>query len=116
MGQQGGSVEERANSIWQELANRVSPLQVKLRKTINRFALIPSHSFSTRVQKFRFKIVWGKEVSGDMREFYRDNCYTLWKDFANIEGKAAAFGKWNKMCEDLAELCQREKFILPIQN
>lgn len=115
MGQQGGSVEERANSIWQELANRISPLQVKLRKTINRFALIPSHSFSTRVQKFRFKIVWGKEVSGDMREFYRDNCYALWKDFANIEGKAAAFGKWNKMCEDLAALCQKDKFILSIK-
>lgn len=115
MGQQGGSVEERANAIWQELANRVSPLQVKLRKTINRFALIPSHSFSTRIQKFRFKIVWGKEVSGDMREFYRDNCYTLWKEFANIEGKAAAFGKWNDMCEELTALCQKDKFVLSLQ-
>lgn len=115
-GNQGGSVTERADAIWQELCNRVSPLQQKLNKTVNRFALIPSHSFSTRIQKFRFKIVWGKELSDDMRDFYRDNCYTLWDEFAHIEGKATAFGQWNQICQNISELCQRDMFVLSIKK
>lgn len=114
MGEQGGSVSERAEAIWQELCNRVPSLQIKLRATIERFALIPSHSFSTRVRKFRFKIVWGKDLNSDMREFYRDNCYRLWDEFSSIEGKAEAFGKWNDISKDIADMCEKDKFTLTI--
>lgn len=111
-GANGGSVEERAKAIWQELHDRVPRLRDKLLDRCHNFAQIPSHSFSTRVKKFRFKIVWGRELNSDMREFYRDYCYTIWKEFSQIEGKTAAFGKWNGLCQGIAELCQMDKFIL----
>ena len=110
--EENSDVAEKTDAIWQELNNRIAPLQEKLRLIVDRFALIPNHSFSTRVLKFRFKIVWGTDVINDMREFYRDQCFILWKDFAFIEDKAAAFGKWNDIANQIAEQCEREKFLL----
>lgn len=109
----GNTVEERADCIWQELCNRISPMQQKLRLCRDKFALIPSHSFATRVQKFRTKIVRDEDVKSDLKEFYRDNCYVIWKDaFNNAADAAQAFGQWNSVSDELNNLCDKSIFEL----
>lgn len=106
-----GTVAERADALWQELANRIPPIQENMRKCRDKFALIPSHSFATRVQKFRVKMVFDEKVCEELREFYRDNSYSLWRDeFAKIEGQEQAFGQWNEMVSEISELCNKEVF------
>ena len=106
-----GTVAERADALWQELANRIPPIQENMRKCRDKFALIPSHSFATRVQKFRVKMVFDEKVREELREFYRDNSYSLWRDeFAKIEGQEQAFGQWNEMVSEISELCVKEVF------
>lgn len=106
-----GTVAERADALWQELANRIPAIQENMRKCRDKFALIPSHSFATRVQKFRVKMVFDEKVREELREFYRDNSYSLWRDeFAKIEGQEQAFGQWNEMVSEISELCTKEIF------
>lgn len=106
-----GTVAERADALWQELINRIPPIQENMRKCRDKFALIPSHSFATRVQKFRVKMVFDEKVREELREFYRDNSYSLWRDeFAKIEGQEQAFGQWNEMVNEISELCVKEVF------
>lgn len=106
-----GTVAERADALWQELANRIPAIQENMRKFRGKFALIPSHSFATRVQKFRVKMVFDEKILEELREFYRDNSYSLWRnEFAQIEGKEQAFGQWNEMVSEISELCVKEVF------
>lgn len=106
-----GTVAERADALWQELANRIPPIQENMRKCRDKFALIPSHSFATRVQKFRVKMVFDEKICEELREFYRDNSYSLWRDeFAKVEGQEQAFGQWNEMVSEISELCNKEVF------
>lgn len=108
-----GTVSERADAIWQEVCNRISPIQINLKKYCNRFALIPSRSFATRVQKFRVKIVHDEKIMQELRDFYRDNCYTIWRDeFKKIAGKEQAFGGWNDIASKVSELCDKDIFEL----
>ena len=86
---------EKGAQVWQELANRLMPLQKRLRSWIGDFALIPSQSFYSRVHKFHIKI--GTNVNGvrNFKDFYHDNMGLIWHD--EIEGKArrnAAFSDW----------------------
>ena len=112
-GNEGGSVEERKNAIYQELFNRIVFLQQELRKNISDFAKIPNQSFAARVQKFHLWVAEDKEVAKDLREFYRDNRYVIWKeDFDNIEYKNRAFGNWNQLCTDVNELCVKASFVV----
>jgi len=111
-GSEAGSVEERRDAIYQELFNRIAFLQQELRKNVSDFAKMPSQSFATRIQKFHFWLTQNEKVKKDLREFYRDNRYAIWKeDFDNIEEKNLAFGKWNQLCADVNELCLRESFV-----
>jgi hypothetical protein len=111
----GLSVDERAQFIWQELCNRISPMQVKLREYSNRFALIPSRRFATRVQKFRVKIVFNVDTKNELRDFYHANCYAIWhEEFSKAEAKQQAFGQWNAVSEAISALNQRQKFELTI--
>lgn len=111
----GLSVDERAQFIWQELCNRISPMQVKLREYSNRFALIPSRRFATRVQKFRVKIVFNAETKNELRDFYHANCYAIWhEEFSKMEAKQQAFGQWNTVSEAISMLNQRQNFELTI--
>lgn len=41
--------EQKASDVWQELCNRLTPVQKRLRDWISSFTLIPSHSFYSRV-------------------------------------------------------------------
>ena len=113
---QGGlSIDERADFIWQELCNRISPIQVELRKCSNRFALIPSRRFATRVQKFRVKIVFSAETRNELREFYHANCYAIWREeFSKVVAQQQAFGQWNEVSEAISKLNQRDLFELTI--
>lgn len=40
--------EQKASDVWQELCNRLTPIQKRLRDWICSFTLIPSHSFYSR--------------------------------------------------------------------
>lgn len=112
-GKATGNVSERTDAIFQELFNRIIFLQNNLKKVMHTFALMPSMSFAARIQKFRLRIVRNEAVEKDMREFYRDNCYVIWRDdFNNIEERSIAFGKWNQLCTAMNELCRKDSFIL----
>lgn len=113
---QGGlSIDERADFIWQELCSRILPIQVELRKCSNRFALIPSRRFATRVQKFRVKIVFNAEARNELREFYHTNCYAIWREeFSKVVAQQQVFGQWNEVSEAISGLNQRELFELTI--
>ena len=109
----GGSVSERADSIFKEMFNRIIFLQENLRKVIHDFSMMPSLSFSARIQKFRLRIVRNVPVQKELREFYRDNCYVIWRDdFNNIEERSVAFGNWNQICNGINDLCRKDAFLL----
>lgn len=111
----GLSVDNRAQFIWQELCNRISPMQVKLRECSQRFALIPSRRFATRVQKFRVKIVFNADTKNELRDFYHANCYAIWREeFGQMEARQQAFGEWNAVSRAVSELNQRQMFELTI--
>lgn len=108
-----GTVSERTDAIFHELFNRIAFLQDKLRKVIGNFTLMPSHSFSVRVQKFRLRIVRNESVQKELREFCREHCYVIWRDdFNNIEERGVAFGNWNKLCNTIGDLCNKEDFLI----
>lgn len=112
-GKTTGSVSERSDAIFQEMFNRIVFLQENLRKVIHTFSLMPSLSFAARIQKFRLRIVRNEAVKKDMREFYRDNCYVIWRDdFNNIEERSMAFGNWNQLCSAVNELCHKDAFLI----
>lgn len=111
-GNKSGSVDKRTEAIYHEIFNRITFLQQKLRKNVLIFAMMPSQSFATRIQKFHFRLTQNTDVTKDLREFYRDNRYAIWReDFNNIEEQSIAFGKWNQLCADVNELCSKEYFV-----
>ncbi len=94
----GGNPHEfsdKAACVWQELANRLMPLQKRLRDWMGKFSLQPSLLSYSRVHKFHVKI--GTNVNGvrELKEFYNDNMGLIWR--SEIEGRAhenAAFAEW----------------------
>ena len=111
-GSEIGTIEERGKAIFQELFDRIAFLQSELRKNVSDFAKMPSQSFATRIQKFHFRLTQNEKVAKDLREFYRENRYAIWReDFENIEEQSLAFGNWNQLCADVSALCNKEMFV-----
>lgn len=101
----GGNPHEfsdKAACVWQELANRLMPLQKRLRDWMGKFSLQPSLLSYSRVHKFHVKI--GTNVNGvrDLKEFYNDNMGLIWH--GEIESRAkenAAFAEWAECINSL---------------
>ena len=96
------SFEEKGKTVWKELVARIPLLQDELRSWIYSFALIPSHSFYSRVHKFHIKIGTDVEGVSDFKRFYNDNMGFFWQQ--EIQAKAhenATFGEWSEVVETL---------------
>lgn len=107
----GGNPHEfsdKAACVWQELANRLMPLQKRLRNWMGKFSLQPSLLSYSRVHKFHVKI--GTNVNGvrELKEFYSDNMGLIWR--SEIEGKAhenAAFAEWTACINSMRNAIER---------
>ncbi len=105
--------EQKASDVWQELCNRLTPVQNRLRDWISSFTLIPSHSFYSRVHKFHVKVMTDSEGREDFRRFYRMNMGLIWAREINAAGKAQkALGDWTERVKDLQQVVTSENFKL----
>lgn len=99
---------DKAVCVWQELANRLIPLQKRLRNWMGKFSLQPSLLSYSRVHKFHVKI--GTNVNGvrDLKEFYNDNMGLIWR--SEIEGRAhenVAFAEWTECINSMRNAIER---------
>lgn len=102
---------EKASDVWQELCNRLTPTQNRLRSWISSFTLIPSHSFYSRVHKFHVKVMTDKDGQEDFRRFYRKNMGLIWSSEISAASKAEkAFGDWTSRTKALQEVVTSENF------
>lgn len=105
--------EQKASDVWQELCNRLTPVQKRLRDWIRSFTLIPSHSFYSRVHKFHVKVMTDEEGREDFRRFYRNNMGLIWSTEINAAGKAEkAFGDWTERVKSLQSVVTSDNFRL----
>ena len=105
--------EQKASDVWQELCNRLTPVQKRLRDWISSFTLIPSHSFYSRVHKFHVKVMTDTEGREDFRRFYRNNMGMIWASEINAAGKAEkAFGDWTERVNALQAVVTSDNFRL----
>lgn len=105
--------EQKAADVWQELCNRLTPVQKRLRDWVGSFTLIPSHSFYSRVHKFHVKVMTDSEGREDLRRFYRNNMGLIWASEINAAGKAEkAFGDWTERVNALQSVLTSENFRL----
>ena len=107
------SLEERAESIWDEICNRVTTLQIELRKWKDTFAEIPSHSFYARVHKVREKLILDAAGHEELEMFYRDKRELLWyDDFAQVVANENAFGNWKDYADKMGTYNKASEFII----
>lgn len=105
--------EQKASDVWQELCNRLTPVQKRLRDWISSFTLIPSHSFYSRVHKFHVKVMTDDEGREEFRRFYRNNMGLIWSAEINAAGKAEkAFGDWTERVKALQSVVTSDNFKL----
>lgn len=105
--------EQKASDVWEELCNRLTPVQQRLRDWISSFTLIPSHSFYSRVHKFHVKVMTDEEGREDFRRFYRNNMGLIWSAEINAAGKAEkAFGDWTERVKALQSVVTSDNFRL----
>lgn len=105
--------EQKASDVWQELCNRLTPVQKRLRDWISSFTLIPSHSFYSRVHKFHVKVMTDEEGREDFRRFYRNNMGLIWSAEINAAGKVEkAFGDWTERVKALQSVVTSDNFRL----
>lgn len=105
--------EQKASDVWQELCNRIIPVQERLRKWISSYTLIPSHSFYSRVHKFHIKVMTDTEGREDFRRFYRKNMGLIWAGEINAAGKTQrAFGDWTERVTELQKVVTGDNFKL----
>lgn len=103
--------EQKASDVWQELCNRLTPVQERLRDWITSFTLIPSHSFYSRVHKFHVKVMTDTEGREDFRRFYRNNMGLIWAAEINSAGKVKkAFGDWTERVKALQSVVCSDNF------
>ena len=103
---------QKASDVWQELCNRLTPVQKRLREWIGSFTLIPSHSFYSRVHKFHVKVMTDTEGQEDFRRFYRNNMGLIWASEINAAGKAEkAFGDWTERVNALKSVVTSDNFL-----
>ncbi|MEY8486112.1 hypothetical protein [uncultured Parabacteroides sp.] len=106
-----GDFEANADSIWQELFNRVLILDPRLKSWIKDFTAIPSHSFYSRVHKFHLKLITDKKGAGELRTFYINNRNAIWSD--ELLGAARtnqAFSSWGNRVGALDNCLKPEYF------
>ena len=102
---------EQSDHIFHEIFNRITHIQERMRKWINDFAMIPSHSFYARVHKVREKLFLSTEGNEQLRYYYLDNSRYIWSEEINsIAQVENAFGGWNAMCKDLNTLLDKKYF------
>lgn len=107
------SMEERSESIWNEICNRVPVLQSELRKWRNEFSLIPSHSFYARVHKVREKLILDSNGHNELEMFYRDKRELIWyDDFAQVVANENAFGSWKEYADKMGSYNHSSLFIV----
>lgn len=112
-----GTVKERAMAILTQLINKIPRLKVRLSEGNDRFALIPSHSFWAMVNKCRTELMRGEQTSKELRDFYLDHAWSIWKeDFCMIQDKEVAFGKWEEISDRLSELYSSNGFTISTGN
>lgn len=105
--------EQKASDVWQELCNRLTPVQNRLRDWISSFTLIPSHSFYSRVHKFHVKVMTDADGKEDFRRFYRKNMGLIWAGEINAAGKTQkAFGDWTERVKNLQQVVTSDNFKL----
>jgi hypothetical protein len=105
--------EQKASDVWQELCNRITPVQNRLRSWISSFTLIPSHSFYSRVHKFHVKVMTDSDGKEDFRRFYRKNMGIIWAEEINAVGKTQkAFGDWTERVKELQQVVTSNNFKL----
>ena len=105
--------EQKASDVWQELCNRLTPVQKRLRDWISSFTLIPSHSFYSRVHKFHVKVMTDEEGREDFRRFYRNNMGLIWSAEINAAGNVErAFGDWTERVKALQSVVTSDNFRL----
>ncbi|MCM1141540.1 MAG: hypothetical protein NC453_23460, partial [Muribaculum sp.] len=105
--------EQKASDVWQELCNRLTPVQNRLREWISSFTLIPSHSFYSRVHKFHVKVMTDTDGKEDFRRFYRKNMGLIWAGEINAAGKTQkAFGDWTERVKELQQAVTSDNFKL----
>jgi hypothetical protein len=105
--------EQKASDVWQELCNRLTPVQNRLREWISSFTLIPSHSFYSRVHKFHVKVMTDTDGKEDFRRFYRKNMGLIWAGEINAAGKTQkAFGDWTERVKELQQVVTSDNFKL----
>lgn len=104
---------QKASDVWQELCNRLTPVQNRLRGWISSFTLIPSHSFYSRVHKFHVKVMTDAEGVDDFRRFYRKNMGLIWAGEINAASKTQkAFGDWTERVTALQKAAVSDNFKL----
>lgn len=110
-GGQSDVFEEKASFVWQELMNSIRRVQKNLRTWIDEFALIPSHSFYSRVHKFYIKVLTDKGGVEDFDRFYRSNMGIIWSDEISASGQAQkAFGDWTNRTKNLQDIINSKTF------
>ncbi len=108
----GETFQEKSESVWCALYNRIRPVQQNLRRLmIDEFTLIPSHSFYSRVHKFFAKILTDEGGVKELRRFYRRNMGYIWKDEICEAGQTQrAFGDWTERTNNLREVVTNRTF------
>lgn len=105
--------EQKASNVWQELCNRLTPTQNRLRDWIGSYTLIPSHSFYSRVHKFHVKVMTDADGIEDFKRFYRKNMGLIWSNEINAVGKTQkAFGDWTDRVKGLQQVVKSDNFKL----
>lgn len=105
------NVEEQAAHIFQEIYNRITHIQERMRMWITDFSMIPNHSFYARVRKVREKLILSAEGNEQLEYYYMDNSRSIWpEEISSITQVENAFGGWNEMCKNLNALLDKQNF------
>ena len=109
------SDEETADRIAQSFLYAIDTVADDIVGSVADMLVIPNNSFFARIRKFREKIAYSDEGNEELKEFYRDNCATVWKEeFGRQISTQAALGMWTDFNSEIASLCDRSKFNIKI--
>lgn len=106
---------EKAGYIWEQIVNNLTPVEQSLRGSFDELATIPSNSFFAYIRKFREKIILSDVGNAELKEFYRNHCFMIWrKEFARISATKVALGEWNELCDNLNNYCKESYFLISL--
>lgn len=108
-------LEEKADYIWEQIINNLTPVEQSLRGSFDELATIPSNSFFAYIRKFREKVILSDIGSAELKEFYRNHSFAIWhKEFAKISATKVALGEWNELCDGLNSYCKESYFLISL--